>query len=151
FFDLCLHRGVALSLGKVCADELVCPYHGWRYNTSGACTFIPQLAEPERVPGKVKAAIYHCMERYGLVWVALENTLWPIPEVPELECDEWVVIPCGSFPWRCNASRQVENFTDFGHFAFVHEGLLGDQQKSVVPDYKVITDGNILKYEIVQP
>ena len=28
----------------------------------------------------------------------------------------------GPFAWACDASRQVENFTDFGHFAFVHAG-----------------------------
>jgi phenylpropionate dioxygenase-like ring-hydroxylating dioxygenase large terminal subunit len=29
--DLCVHRGTALSLGSVKGEELVCPYHGWRY------------------------------------------------------------------------------------------------------------------------
>ena len=39
---------------------------------------------------------------------------------------DWIVVPTGPFEWQCNASRQVENFTDFGHFPFVHPGLLGD-------------------------
>src|ERR671937_1423427 len=44
--DLCIHRGTALSLGWIDGDEIVCPYHGWHYGTDGACTLIPQLADP---------------------------------------------------------------------------------------------------------
>jgi phenylpropionate dioxygenase-like ring-hydroxylating dioxygenase large terminal subunit len=29
--DLCIHRGTALSLGWIDGGEIVCPYHGWRY------------------------------------------------------------------------------------------------------------------------
>ena len=36
--DLCIHLGTALSLGWVSGDELVCGYHGCRYNAEGACT-----------------------------------------------------------------------------------------------------------------
>jgi phenylpropionate dioxygenase-like ring-hydroxylating dioxygenase large terminal subunit len=28
FYDLCIHRGAALSLGWVDSGKLVCPYHG---------------------------------------------------------------------------------------------------------------------------
>src|SRR5919202_3782361 len=48
FRDLCVHRGTALSLGAVEGDEIVCAYHGWRYRGDGACSAIPQLAEPTR-------------------------------------------------------------------------------------------------------
>jgi phenylpropionate dioxygenase-like ring-hydroxylating dioxygenase large terminal subunit len=38
--DVCIHRGTALSLGRVIGDELMCPYHGWRYGpTDGAWRF----------------------------------------------------------------------------------------------------------------
>ena len=45
FRDLCIHRGTALSLGSVTGDEIVCPYHGWRYAVDGRCTAIPQLPD----------------------------------------------------------------------------------------------------------
>ena len=41
WLDLCIHRGARLSLGQVVDNELVCPYHGWRYNLEGTCTLIP--------------------------------------------------------------------------------------------------------------
>jgi len=57
FRDVCVHRGTALSLGRVDGDEIVCAYHGWRYRGDGACTAIPQLAEPSRVPARARALV----------------------------------------------------------------------------------------------
>lgn len=151
FDDLCVHRGTALSRGQVRGDELVCAYHGWRYGVGGACTFIPQLAEPTQVPARARAVTRACQERYGLVWVALEEPRWPLPEVPELEDRAWKVVRTGPFAWRCDASRQVENFTDFGHFAFVHPGLLGDPDQPVVAPYEVRVEGPVLRYDYARP
>jgi len=151
FSDLCIHRGTALSLGTVEGNEIVCPYHGWRYGASGACTAIPQLADPTRVPAKARATSFGCLERYGIVWVALEEPRWPLPAVPELESPSWRTVTCGPYTWRCDSSRQVENFTDFGHFPFVHPGLLGDPERPVVPNHEVTIDGHVLRYEIVRP
>src|SRR5579862_749537 len=151
FTDLCIHRGTALSLGKVEGDEIICAYHGWRYGGSGACTRIPQLDDPCQVPAKAKASVFQCVERYGLIWVALDAPRWPLPEVPELESPTWKTVFTGPFPWRCDASRQVENFTDFGHFPFVHPGLLGDPERTAVPPHEVRTEGHVLHYEIVRP
>lgn len=150
--DVCIHRGTALSLGRVIDDQLMCPYHGWRYGSDGRCKAIPQLADPGRVPGKARVAAYRCQSRYGIVWVALGEPRWPLPEVPELETpEEWQVVACGPYAWKSDASRQVENFTDFGHFPWVHPGLLGDPARPVVPLHTVETDGHILRYEIVRP
>jgi len=151
FRDLCIHRGTALSLGRVEHGELVCPYHGWRYGTDGRCTHIPQLEEPTRVPAKARATAYAVQERYGLIWVALDPATRPLPEIAELETPDWQVVPTGPFTWQSDASRQVENFTDFAHFPFVHPGLLGDPNRPVVPPYDVRTEGHVLHYEIRRP
>ncbi len=149
--DLCVHRGTALSLGSVNGDEIVCAYHGWRYDAGGRCVAIPQLADPSRVPAKARVTAFRALERYGLVWVALAEPRWPLPEVPELENDRWAVVTAGPYRWRCDAARQVENFTDFGHFPWVHPGLLGDPDRPVVPRHEVHTDGHVLHYTIVRP
>ncbi len=151
FRDVCVHRGTALSLGVVDGDEIVCAYHGWRYRGDGACTEIPQLPDPARVPARARAAAYRCAERHGLIWVALEEPRWPVPEVPEFHDARWRVVRTGPFAWRCDASRQVENFTDFGHFAFVHGGLLGDPANPVVAPHEVVADGHVLRYRYGRP
>ena len=149
--DLCVHRGTALSLGWVAGDELVCPYHAWRYGADGRCVAIPQKEDPAAVPAKARVRAFLVQERYGLIWVALEEPRWPLPAVPELEADGWAVVAAGPYRWQCDAARQVENFTDFGHFPWVHPGLLGDPERPVVPSYSVTTDGHVLRYDIVRP
>jgi phenylpropionate dioxygenase-like ring-hydroxylating dioxygenase large terminal subunit len=149
--DVCVHRGTALSLGRVSGDEIVCPYHGWRYRGDGRCTAIPQLEDPSRIPAKARVAAFRAQERYGLIWVALEEPRWPLPEVAELENGDWTVVTAGPYSWRCDAARQVENFTDFGHFPWVHPGLLGDPDRPVVPRHEVRTEGNVLHYQVTRP
>lgn len=148
--DLCIHRGTALSLGACYGDEIMCPYHGWRYNAEGACTVIPQSAR-DTIPTKARVPAYHTQERYGLVWVALAAPHHPLPEIPEFESGTWKVVNTGPFVWQADASRQVENFTDFGHFPWVHPGLLGDVSRPEVPEHTVTTKGHVLHYTIVRP
>ncbi len=149
--DLCIHRGTALSLGWVDGDQIVCPYHGWTYGTDGRCTRIPQLADPTRIPAKARVTPYQACERYGLVWVALEAPDVPLPEIPELADPSWRAVECGPYHWASDASRQVENFTDFGHFPWVHPGLLGDPSRPIVPEHTVRTVGRVLHYDVVRP
>jgi phenylpropionate dioxygenase-like ring-hydroxylating dioxygenase large terminal subunit len=84
------------------------PIHGWRYRADGRCVAIPQLADPSRVPAKARVPAFRAQERYGLVWVALEEPRWPLPEVPELENGSWAVVSAGPYSWQCDAARQVE-------------------------------------------
>jgi vanillate O-demethylase monooxygenase subunit len=151
FRDLCIHRGTALSLGCVDGDEIVCAYHGWRYGVDGRCTAIPQLEDPSRVPAKARVAAYRCQERYGIVFVALDEPRWPIPDLPDLESPGWKLVPCGPYVWNSEASRQIENFTDLAHFPWVHPGLLGDPGRVKVSAPDVRTEGHVLHYEFQRP
>ena len=59
FYDLCIHRGSALSLGWVDCDRLVCPYHGWNYAADGSCVKIPSLPPDREIPAKARARAFH--------------------------------------------------------------------------------------------
>lgn len=149
--DVCVHRGTALSGGCVKDDTITCPYHGWQFASSGECTLIPQLEDATRVPPKAKIDAYACCEQNGLIWVALEAPKFDIPSISEFDDASWRWVECGPYVWNADASRQLENFTDFGHFPWVHPGLLGDPCRPVVPDYEVAVEGNIVRYNIVRP
>src|SRR5207253_7778257 len=43
--DICPHRGIPLSYGRVVKDQVECAYHGWKFNSEGTCTEIPSLCE----------------------------------------------------------------------------------------------------------
>ena len=96
--DLCVHRGTALSLGWIQGEELVCAYHGWRYGADGRCVAIPQKEDPTSVPAKARVRAFPVQERYGLIWVALEEPRWPPACSPR---------PCRCWPtcWLCAGSR----------------------------------------------
>jgi len=69
--DICPHRGVPLSAGKMTAENTVeCPYHGWRFRTDGVCSAIPSLVEGQDIePGRIKVRVYPLREQDGLLWV----------------------------------------------------------------------------------
>lgn len=125
--DLCIHRGTPLSLGWVDGDRIVCAYHGWNYDCAGVCVKIP--AVPGRpIPARARVPAYSCIERYGLVWVCLEQEpRAPIPDCPEFNAPNHYLDFVGPFTWNCSAARSIENFVDQAHFPWVHEGILGDR------------------------
>lgn len=49
FGDTCPHRLALLSEGRIDQwDKLQCVYHGWCFNGSGDCKFIPQAPPDDR-------------------------------------------------------------------------------------------------------
>jgi vanillate O-demethylase monooxygenase subunit len=83
----------------------------------------------------------------------MDEPRYDLPDVPEFDEGNpgWTVVQAGPYSWNADASRQLENFTDIGHFPWVHPGLLGDPSRPVVPEHTVRTDGHVLRYEIVRP
>lgn len=133
--DLCIHRGTRLSLGKVEAKTLHCPYHGWIYDRTGLCLKIP--AHPDQTPPqKARVKTYQARERYGLVWVSLGEPAHDIPVFPEWTDASYRKILCGPYRFKAAGPRTIENFLDVAHFPFVHEGFLGDSQRPEIGDYE---------------
>lgn len=137
FEDLCIHRGAKLSPGQVKDGDLVCPYHGWRYERSGRCRFIPaQPGVPP--PPKARANTFACVEYAGLIWVCLGEPKGTPPLVQGLGSERYRV-QCQAGPYRIAAAapRVVENFIDVAHLGIVHAGILGLPDFADIPDYQV--------------
>jgi phenylpropionate dioxygenase-like ring-hydroxylating dioxygenase large terminal subunit len=146
--DQCVHRGTALSLGTIADDCLVCPYHGWRFDSGGACVGIPQLPGGAAIPTRARISGYRCQVRYGLIWVALDDPVADIPAFPEFDDPSYRHVECPPYTWQASAPRMVENFTDFGHLGWLHDGYLGTKDELVVPQHTVTDTGGELRYEI---
>ncbi|MEK8127612.1 aromatic ring-hydroxylating dioxygenase subunit alpha [Paenibacillus filicis] len=144
--DLCFHRGAPLSKGWVENGEIVCPYHGFRYNCEGRCTSVP--AHPDaKISPKLKLITYPAVERYGLVWTSLASTEEQIPEFPAWEDLDYLNVLPPSFDIAGSAGRQMEGFLDVSHFAFVHTDTFGDRSNTSVPQYTVKREGGELLAE----
>lgn len=138
FKDLCAHRGAQLSLGHLRDGCIVCPYHGFTYDNTGACIYIPsQPKEAQRIPARLELMQYHCDVSYGLVWVALEDPVAKIPDFPEFDDHQYRSHMAFRQFWACSAARFIENATDFSHFPYVHPGSLGDPEHPEMHPFEV--------------
>ena len=125
--DRCCHRTAKLSKGYAEAGRIVCGYHGWTYDRSGALVRIPQFDPATPVP-KHSVPAYHCAERYGYVWVALDDPLQPIIDIPEDRDPAFRRIHQFYEGWDTAPLRLMENSFDNAHFTFVHKGTFGVSQ-----------------------
>ncbi len=146
--DLCIHRGTKLSLGRIEHDNLICPYHGWSYNSEGRCVRIPAHSD-QTPPSKARAQVYRAQERYGWIWVTLGEPEHDIPFFEEWENDSFRKVHCGPYTFQASGPRAIENFLDVTHFPFVHQGYLGDPAFADVNDYEAeITDAGVIARDI---
>jgi len=135
--DICYHRGVPLSLGHVEGDEIICKYHGLRYDSEGRCTCIP--AHPGgAISPFLRLQKYASQERYGLIWVRLvDDGPRALPVMDEWEDPDYLQVLPESVVINASAGRQIEGFLDVSHFAFVHKESFGESDNPVVPSYPV--------------
>ena len=84
-YDVCPHRRVPLSAGKVApgpdgAEVLECGYHGWSYGATGACARIPALGENVVPRGMGSVAVLTTAVAGGLVWGTTDADPGPLPD-----------------------------------------------------------------------
>jgi phenylpropionate dioxygenase-like ring-hydroxylating dioxygenase large terminal subunit len=133
FADRCPHRSARLSLGTVDAGALRCAYHGWSYGSDGGCVGIPSAPDLP-VPEKARTTAYEVQVEYGLLWVRLESG-WPttIPACPGWDEAGTRMVSGEPYDLATSAERRVENLVDLSHFAWVHDGSLGDRSRPIPP------------------
>ena len=142
--DTCIHRGAALSGGKIKGDCVQCPYHGWQYNGEGRCVNIPSLGPEGRhkVPPRGQVDAYPTEERYGLIFVFLgdlpKEERPPIMPIPEWGKDGWRANTM-DYHWNANYERAVENGLDPAHNEFVHpsHGYSGERDAYKVNELRL--------------
>jgi phenylpropionate dioxygenase-like ring-hydroxylating dioxygenase large terminal subunit len=125
--DVCPHRRTRLSLGKVQGDCITCPFHGFAFDASGACTRIPAHGDDRsRIPESMKVRTYPTREQHGFVFVWTDATRAPTAEVPWFEeLDPSYVYDGLTSDWETHFSRAIENQLDFAHLPFVHASTIG--------------------------
>ena len=124
--DRCPHRNVALSLGAV--DEkglLTCPYHGWRFDGTGACREVPGLLDGSDPDGRKRAVPAHATcEQDGFLWVWGEPDVAPAGSpvrIPYVDDPDYIVVH-REYLFECTLHAALENALDVPHTAFVHQG-----------------------------
>jgi phenylpropionate dioxygenase-like ring-hydroxylating dioxygenase large terminal subunit len=123
--DMCPHRGVALSLGKIVDGHITCPFHGWRFDGSGACVKVPW--DPDAKRENLGASPLPLVEQAGLLW--LYTAVGPAPATGPAIPDELTHsdfrLAGFTVDWNTHWTRAMENMLDFPHLPFVHTGTIG--------------------------
>jgi len=119
----CAHRRVEMFYGIPEAEGLRCPYHGWLYNSSGACIEQPyeQLAEPDnRFREKISLRAHPVQELGGLIFAYIGPE--PAPLLPRWEplVRENSIRDIGSTLIPCNWLQIMENSLDPVHTEWLH-------------------------------
>src|SRR5271168_1739720 len=67
--EFCAHRGVSLWFGRNEENGLRCPYHGWKYDVTGACVEVPSEPVESGFCKKIKLASYPAAELGDVIWI----------------------------------------------------------------------------------
>ncbi|TXG65828.1 hypothetical protein EZV62_007103 [Acer yangbiense] len=135
FDDTCPHRLAPLSQGRIDQwGRLQCVYHGWCFNGSGDCKFVPQ-ATPDGPPihtlKKACARVYPTTVQHETLW------FWPStdpkykdiikkkkpPFIPEMDDPSFTNFFMNrDFPYGYEVL--VENLMDPAHVPYAHYGIM---------------------------
>ena len=122
--DRCSHKGARLSLGRIADGCIECPYHGLRFDATGACRLAPFMGRQFDIPSTWRVEAYPTREACGLVWVWYGNAE-PADELPWFDA----VPPGGGRTWQTQSiwpyhyTRLMDSNFDIYHFPFVHRSL----------------------------
>ena len=136
--DRCCHRTARLSKGRCVNGALECGYHGWTYNGQGRVIRIPQYDADRAIPADYCTPAYRCVAKYGYAWVALEEPIAPIPDVPEFGAPGWRTIFQFYERWDTSPVRALENSFDNSHFSFVHRATFGVAAQPKPSKYQLV-------------
>jgi phthalate 4,5-dioxygenase oxygenase subunit len=119
--EFCAHRGVSLWFGRNEESGLRCPYHGWKYDTTGQCVDVPSEPLESGFHKKIKLTSYPCIERGGVIW----TYMGPPEHQPPLPALEWATLPeshryVSKRLQDSNCLQAMEGGIDSSHVSFLH-------------------------------
>ncbi len=157
FYNVCQHRGHRLVQGAGSARAIVCPYHAWSYELSGAFRNGPNVASvPGFDPAAIRLAPVRCESFLGFVFVNLDDEAAPmdawypgvreelaayVPDIGALAPLEWIEVP-----ERCNWKVSVENHSECYHCTLRHPTFATGVIRPESYDIQPMGEGHVLRH-----
>jgi phthalate 4,5-dioxygenase oxygenase subunit len=130
----CPHRGADLSFGRHEGDGLRCPFHGWKFDTSGRCLETPAEPTGSKLCERVRQRNYPVVEKSGILfgWFGEEGKA---PPFPAFDCFTAPGTHTFAFKglWHCNWLQAFEVGIDPAHPSFLHR-FLSDESLEAIGD-----------------
>lgn len=124
--EFCAHRGVSLWFGNVYGESgLRCPYHGWKYDTTGQCVDVPSEPPDSPLCSKIKLTGYPLVKVGDVLWTYMGDP-GSQPPLPQFE---FAQVPTEqtytSKRWQeSNWLQALEGGIDSSHVSWLHSGGL---------------------------
>jgi len=127
----CPHLGAHLGDGRCEGEDIVCPFHGWRFGQDGRCNAIPYS---RRIPPKARQgalATYPVREINQIIhlWFDPQGGVpdWEPPLLGGLNGEAgWTRWHVQRWRVRTQGREIIENLVDGPHFAVVHQAPIED-------------------------
>ena len=143
----CCHRNVKLSQGYLDSGQVVCGYHGWKYDSGGICIQIPSQSAEAKIPQTARIRSYPARVFNNWIWVfmgdAEQASSVKIYDIPEMR--DWN-FTYQSYVFKCDLEFAAESLLDPYHIAFAHrnsiKSLLGQIEEFPARfNLEVLADG----------
>lgn len=123
--SFCPHRRAPLYFGRNEERGLRCVYHGWKFDTSGACVDMPSEPAESDFKERIRVKSYPVREFGDTVWIYMGPGT--PPELPQME---WALVPpshrrVAMWIVECNWLQVLEGNVDTAHVSFLHSTIDG--------------------------
>jgi 3-ketosteroid 9alpha-monooxygenase subunit A len=145
----CPHLGAHLggTGSKVEGNNLRCPFHGWQFDSNGACVDIPYAKQiPTRAKNALKSWPTAELNGFIALWYDSDGGQpdYSMPAIPNWGNAQWGDWRFKRRPMKTHGREIVENIVDEAHFASVHG--------SKVEKMEIIFDGHtVTQHSHVSP
>lgn len=127
--DMCPHRFAPLRLGKLTRGHAIqCGYHGLEFDHSGACILNPH--GNGHIPPALRVRSYPVAEKHTLIWIWMGDRAADPATIPDFSFldgndqvsrRDWLLM-------NANYELIIDNLLDLSHTAFLHDGILGNEE-----------------------
>jgi phenylpropionate dioxygenase-like ring-hydroxylating dioxygenase large terminal subunit len=143
----CPHRFASLAEGKIKGDSIECPYHGLRFDRTGACVLNPHGRGI--IPPSAKVDSFVLAEKHSALWVWLGNPALADPnniiDISFVTDPRYVAVK-GQVHIKGNYQLLNDNLLDLTHAAYIHPTTVGLAEEDSVGEAKMdhtcTTEGN---------
>lgn len=119
--EQCPHRFASLAWGRVEADGIRCPYHGWKFAGTGKCLETPAEPKGSTLKDAVEHPGYPVRQLGGMLFGYLGPA--PVPALPHWDVLAWEhgerTVERHSVV-ECNWLQCMENSVDPSHLYWLH-------------------------------
>jgi phenylpropionate dioxygenase-like ring-hydroxylating dioxygenase large terminal subunit len=151
--DRCAHRSFPLSKGFINNGQVVCGYHGFRYDGSGECVEVP--SQRDRCPVGIAVRSYPVVEMTPHIWIwmgdpALANEA-DIPAPAWMKSSPHWAAGHGYMHADANYVHLHENLLDLSHLTYLHPKTFGTPDYAKAPYTMEIGESQFIVRRTVSP